>query len=355
MLDIAADLPSLLADIHTRIFNPARIPFAVCAIFIVMGLGFFTGPFRGNAQPLLWQGVSFLFGRVGDKLGNPHRLRADLVFRGFMLTCFVVLIAVSLGRAAEIFTQIYPVYALPEILFVSLCLSGGALWKSLMKLYGVLEKPGSEKGVYYVIAQTTRANLNSTDNYGITRAGLALAARAFDKGLVAPVLWYLIGGLPFVFTYSALAALAWRFGKDGFSKGFGAVPSGLEKALGFVPSIFAGFLLTLASIITPAAGIGRSVISWFSFKNAAPYAQGGLPLSVMAYALNVSLGGPVKDLNGSALKNVWAGPSKASAKVDYHHLKRGLFIVMIACIFWLVTLLGCYIWAGRSGMLNIIP
>lgn len=346
MIEITTDIPRLLSDIHARIFEPDRIPIAVCALILVALIGFLTGPVRGNARPLLWQVWDILFGRLGDKLGNPQRSRADLLFRGFLLSVFAVFIAVLLGRAAEISTQIYPYYALPDILFLAMCLSSGALWNALSRLYKVLDKPGSEKGVFFTIAQTTRTNLNSTDTFGITRTGMALAARNFDKGAVAPVLWYLIGGLPFVFAYSALAALSWRFGKDGFSKGFGETALALEKLFGAVPTFLAGFLLTAASIVTPAAGIARSIGSWFVFTNAAPYAQGGLPVSVMAYALNISLGGPVQDLGGSAVKSVWVGPKGASAKVDHHHLRRGLYIVIIAHILWVASLLGAYLYSA---------
>lgn len=346
MIEITTDIPQLLSDIHARIFEPDRIPIAVCALLLVAVVGFAVGPFQSNARPLLWHVWGFLFGRLGDKLGNPQRMRADLLFRGFLLCVFAVFMAVLLGRAAEILTGIYPYYAVPEVLLLSMALSSGALWNALMRLYKVLDRPGSEKGVFFMIAQTTRTNLNSTDNFGITRAGMALAARSFDKGAVAPVLWYLIGGLPFVFAYSALAALSWRFGKDGFSKGFGETALALEKLFGAVPTFLSGFLLTAASIVTPSAGIARSIGSWFVFQNSAPYAQGGLPVSVMAYALNISLGGPVQDLGGSALKNTWVGPKGASAKVDHHHLRRGLYIVIIAHIFWVAALLGAYLYSA---------
>lgn len=354
-MEFTADLPQLLADIHSRLFDPDRAPLAVCALLLVGIAGYAAGPLQGNARPLFWQIIDRLFGKAGDRLAKAHRSRADLIFRGFLLTGLALVIALTLGRAAELLTVMAPAYALTEILILSLCLSAGAVWKSVAKLYTVLDKPGAEKGAYYAIAQTSRLNLNSTDNFGITRAGMGLAARSFDKTALAPVFWYLVGGLPFVFASSAIAALAWRFGKDGFSKGFGETPLAFDKILGFVPTFLAGIFLTLASILTPAAGIGRSVVSWFSFRNAAPYAQGGLPLSVMAYALNVSLGGPVQDLNGSTLKNAWVGPNKASAKVDHAQLHKGIYIVIIAHIFWVAALLGAYLWSYRMGSYNIMP
>lgn len=340
------DFAQLYLNLHAQLFDAGRIPIAVAALVLVAVAGFLTGPLRGNANPLIWQLWDALFGRLGDKLGKPGRARADLLFRGFLVSAIAVVLAVLLGRAALLADDFLHLYAVPEIFFVATCLTSGAVWASLLRLYKVLAKPGSEKGAYFAIAQTTRLNLNTTDNFGITRAGMALAARSLDKGVVAPVLWYLIGGVPLLFMYSALAALAWRFGKDGFSKGFGDVPLALEKLAGAVPCALTSFLLTIASLITPKAGVARSLVSWVAFKNAAPYAQGGLPVSIMAYALHISLGGPVQDLGGSSLKNKWVGPAKASAKVDHTHLQRGLYITVIAYILWIAALLGAYVYGA---------
>lgn len=354
-MDFTADLPQLLSDIHNRLLDPDRLPLAVSALLLAGIVGYAAGPLRGNAQPLLWHIIDRLFGRAGDKLGKAHRSRADLIFRGFLLTGLALLVALAAGRTAELLTVMVPAYAVTEILLLTLCLSAGAVWKAVARLYTVLDKPGSEKGAYYAIAQTSRINLNSTDNFGITRAGMGLAARSFDKAALAPAFWYAVGGLPFVFATSAISALAWRFGKDGFSKGFGETAMAFDRILGFVPTLMAGVFLSIASIVTPSAGIGRSVAAWFAVRHAAPYAQGGLPLSVMAYALNVSLGGPVQDLNGSTLKSAWVGPDKASAKVDHNQLRRGLYIVIVAHVFWVAALLGCYVWAYRMGSYNILP
>lgn len=340
------DFTIFYQNLHAQIFDAGRIPIAIAALALVAGAGFLTGPLRGNANPLIWQLWDVLFGRLGDKLAKPGRARADLVFRGFLVTGFAVFMAVLLGRAALLAKEFLHLYAVPEIFFVASCLASGAVWASLWRLYKVLAKPGSEKGAYFAIAQTTRLNLNSTDNFGITRAGMALAARSLDKGAVAPVLWYLIGGLPVLCAYTALATLAWRFGKDGFSKGFGVIPLALEKLMGAVPCAITSFLLTVASLITPKAGVARSLVSWVAFKNAAPYEQGGLPVSIMAYALHISLGGPVQDLGGAALKNKWVGPAKASAKVDHTHLQRGLYIAIIAYILWIAALLGAYVYGA---------
>lgn len=332
-------------ELHAYIFDADRIPFAVMAIVLVHLIGVITGPRSGNANPMVWIWIDSLFGWLGDRLDKKQRAKADLAFRGFILMAIALVLFVGFGEVCEYLVGRYEYYGLVQAVLIALALSGGGVYFVLLRLYFALEKKQElVKGAYYGVARTSRINLNTTDDYGITRVGMAMAARSFDKGIVAPVFWYLVGGFTGLFAYSAIAALAWRFGKDGFSKGFGDVPLAIDKLLGIVPSLLATVLICLASIFTPTANILKSITSWWG--KGAPYEQGGHPLTAMAWTLNVTLGGPVKDLNGSTVKLDWVGPKEATAKIDHGHLRRALYINLMAQLLFIVSLLGAYIWSS---------
>ena len=337
---------TLFTHFSVEILDPDRIPYAFTAIFITIAIGLITGPLGGNANPLTWGGLDAIFGGLGDRMDKTHRARGDLVFRGFLLTATVLFFALLIGKFFEYLTQTGNFYGLMEPILLSLLITGGSVWFALLRLYFALEKNEVGQGAYYTISRSVRRNLTAGDDFGITRAGMGLAARSFDKGLVNPIFWYLVGGLPLALTYTVLAGLAWRFGKDGFTKGFGSVALALERLLGFIPAVYAAVLLTLASTFTPTAGIARSVSSWAGMKNRAPYEQGGFPLSVMAWALNVSLGGASQDLTGSAIKGVWTGPEGATAQLGHKHLRRALYLSLMAHFLFLASLGGAYIWAN---------
>ncbi len=340
------NITSYFIALHGQLMDPDRIPLAITTIVVVMILGVITGPLAGNANPVLWLVFDKILGGFGDRLDRTHRLKKDLALRGFAVTAIALVVALFLGKFYERLAWKWPLIGFSEVLFLATLLTSGAVWYALLRLYFALEKKQPLQGAYYAISRSTRLNLNATDDFGITRAGMSFAARSFDKGLVAPVFWYLIGGLPLAVVYTTLAALAWRFGKDGFSKGFGIVPLALEKLLGFIPSILAAALLTAATIITPTAAIHKGVASWFGHKNRAPYEQGGFPLSSMAWSLNVSLGGAGQDLSGSALHGVWVGPAGATARIDHGHLRRAIYINFAATILFMGVLCGAYLWSG---------
>lgn len=332
------------SELHTLIFDPDRIPYAIVAIIIVFIVGLITGPRAGNANSMIWIWVDSVFGWIGDKLDKKQRPVPDLMFRGFMITALCVSIAAFFGLVCEHIALTYPLYGLSRAIMITLVLTGGSVVFVLLRLYFALEQKQMAKGSYLAIARTSRINLNSTDDFGITRVGMGMAARTLDKGLVAPVLWYLIGDFPALFAFAAISGLAWRFGKDGFTKGFGAVPLALDKLFGFIPSLLTTLIISLASIITPTANITKSVRSWIG--KSVSYAQGGAPLTAMAWALEVTMGGPVKDLNGSTIKSDWVGPPKATAKISHKHLRRALYIYVMAYLLFIAMLLGAYVWSA---------
>ncbi len=331
---------------HEALFDFQRIPFALSAIILTMIVGLVIGPLAGNANSLLSALISKVFGVFGDRLDRLSRKKGDLIFRGFVLTAFCVVILAVIGEFVQ---NIAINGGFIEVLCVSVAISSGSVWYALLKLYFALEKKELNTGAYYAISRSTRIDLTSVDDFGITRAGMSYAARSFDKSLVAPVFWYLVGGLPILFIYSALSALSWRFGKDGFTKGFGEVPLALEKLMGVIPSLFSAMLVTMASSFTPTAKLHKGIASWIEKgEGRAPYAQGGFPLTALAWALSVNIGGPSKDLGASTIKSAWVGPKGSSAKLNHAHLKRAIYINVIAHLLFICALLISYVFGVKS-------
>ncbi len=333
------------SQLHTYVFDADRIPLLIGAVMVTVVVGVITGPLRGNAYPFFWHIIDSFFGSIGDKMDRPHRRKGDLVFRGFLLTAFVLflclLIDKALGHLLFLKNDFYEIFA------ISLFLSSGTIWFSMLQLYFALEKQGSSSGAFLNIARTTQTNLNSVDDFGITRCAMGLSASSFDKALVAPSLWYLIGGLPFLIIYSTLSALVWRFGKKGLGSSFSSVPLALEKLMGVVPSYFTGFLIIASSALTPTAKLLDGLKTLWDKKNDIPYEQNGIPLKALSWSLKVTLGGPVQNLKGEKLPCEWIGPEGATAQLSHKNLGRAIWINVISHVVFILVLLCAYIYAGK--------
>lgn len=334
------DLAEIYQVIHSQIFNPDRLPVAVSALILVSLGGLAFGPLGGNASPIFWRAADFLFGPLGGKLDKTERKAADLATRGTIITVTALILSFMLGQFFQSLSTHFPNFLVVDIVALSLIMSAGAGWFVLIRLYRAMAGKGTVKGAFYAVAVTTRSNLATADEFTITRVGMGMEAKLFDKAVIGPVLWYLIAGLPAAYLYAVLAALSWRFGKEGFTKGFGAPALALEKLMGMVPNIFAGVLLSLAGLLTPTAGMTRSFIGLFHFgEGSARYHEGGAPVTALAWALKVSLGGATQDQEGSAIQRGWAGPGGATARLEAKHLHRGLYICVMAHLLFLAALL----------------
>lgn len=337
-------MTEFLTHWHASFMDTGRIPPILMAMLLCVVMGMITGPLAGNANPLFWRVLDVIFGNFGEKLDRKSRARADLMFRGFLIAALVIFIAALLGKASTGLIGVGPAYGLTEIVLLSALMSVGSIWFVLLKLYFAMEHNKVGEGAYYAIARSSRVNLNAGDEFGITRVAMGLSARSFDKAMIAPALWFLIGGFPLAFVYSALAMLSWRFGRNGLGSSFADVPLALEKLMGIIPSLFSAAFITLAAGITPTAKMHKGVAAWIGHKNRAPYNQGGAPLSALSWALNVSLGGAVQDISGTALKGEWVGPEGATAQLDHKHLRRTIYINVIAHLLFVAALLGAYTW-----------
>jgi cobalamin biosynthesis protein CobD/CbiB len=156
-----------------------------------------------------------------------------------------------------------------------------------------------------------------------------------------------VAGFPALTFYAALSAMVWRFGRKGETAGFAVIPLALEKIMGIVPSIISAVLLTVAASITPTAMMSRAMQGFNAHKNAASYAFGGLPLTVLTWALDISVGGPMTDLDGNVIKGQWVGPEKATAQLTSGHLHRAVYLVIIASILALAIILGLMVISGN--------
>lgn len=328
-------------------FDLDRIPYAIVAVLLSVAGGLLSGAFRLPALPFLWLVFNSTLGVLGQRLDKKHRPKADLVFRGFVLLMFGIILFALLGRVLDAMSQSYGQFGVLEVVYLSLCLASGSLFVLILRVFKGLA------GAKDDLSKGTNLALSKGDQYCVTREALSFVSRGFDKMCVAPVIFYLIGGLPIVCVYVCIMSTAWFFGKNGFTKGFGALALSLDFILSLIPSFIAAFFIALAAVLTPKTHPLTAFGAFLNVFRYAPYHQGAGCVSVMAHALNVQLGGAVSDIHGSAIQNEWVGPKAASAKVSKVKLQHGLYLIVVAHLLFLMVLGLAY--AGLDGVLSHIP
>ncbi len=136
---------------------------------------------------------------------------------------------------------------------------------------------------------------------GVLKAAIETLAENLSDGIVAPLFYLALGGLPLAMAYKAVNTLDSMVGyKNERYRYFGWAAARLDDAANFVPAritglfiVVAAFLVTLVKDTPRALSVARrSFVIMVRDGRKHPSPNSGVPESSMAGALGIQLGGP---------------------------------------------------------------
>lgn len=315
---------------------------ALFAVVLSLVVGVLLGPLRTSAHAFWGRFVDGVFAQVGRKLDRPSRPPADLALRGFALGLAVLTTGWVAGTLLERLGARLGRHFDISVVALSFLLSTSSVFFLLNRVRKGLENPRTATERAAAIALVSRASgtdLSGADEFALVRAALPICTRGLARGLVAPVIWFLAGGLPLAFAACGLDALSRRFADRDPPASFALMIVWIDRLAGLIPDILSAFILAFSALFTHTAGFFRALKGLLARKGVAGFSQGGRPLSVAAWALNISVGGPSRSLEGIARNSPWIGPEGATARLDPRHLRRFLYLAAVAHLIVILALL----------------
>jgi adenosylcobinamide-phosphate synthase len=151
------------------------------------------------------------------------------------------------------------------------------------------------------------------DRHGVARAAIESTAENFSDGVLAPLLFGLLLGLPGMLAYKAINTQDSMIGhRSERYRHFGRFAARLDDLVNWLPARLAAFLLLAAALLlpgtTPAAG-------WRALWRDAPHHRSpnaGWPEAAMAGCLGLRLAGP-RHYGGEPVADAWMGAGRATA------------------------------------------
>ncbi|MDN3272739.1 adenosylcobinamide-phosphate synthase CbiB [Frankia sp. RB7] len=138
------------------------------------------------------------------------------------------------------------------------------------------------------------------DEAGIARAALESLAENASDGIVAPVFWGALFGLPGILGYKAINTLDSMIGhRSERHEAFGWAAARIDDVVNFIPARLTGFLFVL---LAPRRSQALSCMTRDARRHRSPNA--GWPEAAMAGALGVRLSGP-RIYHGSITDEPW--------------------------------------------------
>ena len=174
---------------------------------------------------------------------------------------------------------------------------------------------------------------NSLDEAAVARAAIESTAENFSDGVLAPIFWGVLLGLPGMAAYKAINTLDSMIGhRTPRHLYFGRFAARLDDILNWFPARVSGVLFCAAAALAAGADSRQAWISMLrdARKHRSPNA--GWPEAALAGALGIALAGP-RHYAGERVDDAWIGIHSGDSEhhtvtaVDIH---RALRLYLIA-------------------------
>lgn len=247
---------------------------------------------------LLWDRLphpAVLMGRLVGWCDRRFNRGQSLKARGVAVT--LALLAIGLGLGWLI--HALPDYGVVEVITLAILLAQKGLVEHVRAVAAALRRSVAEgrASVAMIVGRDT-TDMTSPD---IARAAIESGAENLSDGVVAPVFWYLILGLPGIVAYKLVNTADSMIGHmTPRHQQFGWASARLDDVLNLIPARLTALMIALTHGWVDPTPILRDAP-----KHRSPNA--GWPESAMAPVLNVALSGP-RSYHGVRKDYPWVWP-----------------------------------------------
>ena len=247
---------------------------------------------------LLWDRLphpAVLMGRLVGWCDRCFNRGQSLRLRGVLVT--LALLATGLGIGGLI--HALPDFGVVEVITLAILLAQKSLVEHVRAVATGLRRSVAEgRAAVAMIVGRDTASMTGPD---VARAAIESAAENLSDGVVAPVFWYLILGLPGIVAYKLINTADSMIGHmTPRYREFGWASARLDDVLNLIPARLTALLIAMTHGWVDPAPILRDAP-----KHRSPNA--GWPESAMAPVLNVALSGP-RSYNGVRKDYPWVWP-----------------------------------------------
>ena len=222
----------------------------------------------------------------------PKTPQGELLGGAIVAFCLPVGTFLLTGLVCWGAARLHPLLGLAvQMFWCGQALAARGLVQESTNVYIELKKPdlpGARKAVSRIVGRDT-AELTAE---GVTKAAVETVAENASDGVIAPLLYMLIGGAPLALTYKAINTMDSMLGyKNEKYLYFGRVPAKLDDVANYIPSRLAGLLWVAAAALTGNSARGAWKI-WRRDRRRHASPNSAQTESACAGALGVQLSGP---------------------------------------------------------------
>jgi adenosylcobinamide-phosphate synthase len=308
-----------IAQIPDWLINPLLTGFLLDLIL---------GDPRWLPHPIRWFGKLILFGESKLNKGN-HRLLKGVILV-ITLTALVSGILISIVVLLNDYPRV-------QFAFESIMVFYGIANRSLitesykvertLKNYGV---KAAQKQLSYIVGRDT----DKLSENQIRTATLETLSENLSDGVITPIFYYAIGGIPFMFVYKLVNTCDSMIGyKNERFLLFGKVAARFDDVLNFIPARLTAFLMVTVAL----SWRGFLFILKYGHNHSSPNA--GYPEAALAGILNCRFGGN-NQYNGELVVKPYIGHTVK--KLSHIDLLKACVVNFLVALLFVLSIVNIY-------------
>ncbi|MEJ8474362.1 adenosylcobinamide-phosphate synthase CbiB [Roseibium algae] len=268
-------------------------PDALVLLFLAILLDALIGDpdiiWRRLPHPVVFIGAAIkaLEKRFNSENFSPYQRKA-----GGVLTLVILLIcSLALGAMLHWLAKLMPFGEILVVIPAAILIAQKSLYQHVAAVRDGLVNEGLDGG-RQAVAMIVGRDPDRLDEAGISRAAIESCAENFSDGVVAPIFWFAVLGLPGLIAYKAVNTADSMIGHKTEQYGdFGWASARFDDLINLPASRLSGLLFVLCAPLiggSPAKAISAVVTDADSHRSP----NAGWPEAAMAGALDLALAGP---------------------------------------------------------------
>jgi len=280
---------------------------------------------RYFSHPVVWQG--WIIDVLETRLNSKNKSAVQRRLAGIKMLVILIFATLFVSLLLLWLFSFLPFSWVFEALFASILLAGTSLKKAVKSVAQALKisLEAARKQVSHIVGRDTKQLTKSE----ISRAAIESLAENSSDGVIAPLFWLALFGLPGIAVYKAINTADSMVGhlNERYCD-FGWASAKTDDLVNWIPARLTAIFYAIAAEFTLSSG-GRK--SWQSAKDDAPShvsPNAGWPEAAMAGALGFALGGP-RNYGGKTLDLALMGNGRRELAGEDVFMAIKLYLAML--------------------------
>ncbi|MEE3503133.1 adenosylcobinamide-phosphate synthase CbiB [Acidiphilium acidophilum] len=320
---------------------PITVPLAALSLTIEAITGYPDPIFRLIGHPVVW--IGSLITRLDHRLNHPSAPPATRRLMGVFALILILLAAILPAAVLQAASLVLLPRAL-ALLLIALLASALLASRSLATHVRAVERglarslADGRAAVSHIVGRAPE----SLDHAGVARAAIESLAENFSDGVIAPILWCALLGLPGLAAYKAANTADSMIGhRTPRHEAFGWAAARFDDLINLPASRLAALLIIAAAALHPGtdAAAALRAVRRDAASHRSPNA--GWPEAAMAGALGLRLAGP-RTYGTVSIDDAWMGSGTPDATAADIARALALFrraTILQILLLWLLTLI----------------